>query len=212
MLRKKSIRRRRVAQSLLLGAGPGRSCCNVGANAIEPADGVHFFNLPKIAGDPVTGKAIFDGAGNCLSCHRVGATGSVLGPNLSNIGAQLSPDELKQKLLNPSPTVDPKNLLYEIVTVDGKTVKGKLLNQGPFSLQMLASNGQLVAFPRSRIRVGHFIDPPQMPSYQGKLASARSTILSRTSLHCGRRGMNSRRSRLLNPDPIEMSLFPVKRS
>ena len=131
MLRKKSIRRRRVAQSLLLALVPAAVAVTLAqTQSSEPTESTSS-NLPKIAGDPVTGKAIFDGAGNCLSCHRVGATGSVLGPNLSNIGAQLSPDELKQKLLNPSPTVDPKNLLYEIVTVDGKTVKGKLLNQGP---------------------------------------------------------------------------------
>jgi putative heme-binding domain-containing protein len=98
--------------------------------------------------------------------------GSVLGPNLSAVGAQDSPEDLKQELLNPSATVEPKNRLYEIVTNDGKTVKGKLLNQGPNSLQMLASDGRLVAFQRSQIRESHVVDPPQMPSYQGKLTSS----------------------------------------
>ena len=124
-----------------------------------------------VKGNPVAGKAIFDGPGNCLSCHRVGAVGSVLGPNLSDIGSQISPDELKQSLLTPPAKVDPKARLYEIVTNTGKIVQGKLLNQDPFSLQMLDSDGQLVAYLRSEIRTGRFVDPPHMPSYKDKLTN-----------------------------------------
>src|SRR3954465_7254324 len=36
-------------------------------------------------GDAVRGRAVFAGKGNCTSCHRVGATGSVTAPNLSDI-------------------------------------------------------------------------------------------------------------------------------
>ncbi len=127
----------------------------------------------SIPGNPAAGKAIFDGAGKCLSCHQAGASGSILGPDLSNVGAQLSPDSLRQWLLNPPQKVEPQNRLYEIVTRSGKTIRGKLLNQGPFSLQMLDSSGQLVALSRSQVQDGHFVDPPPMPSYQGKLSSAR---------------------------------------
>jgi cytochrome c551/c552 len=45
---------------------------------------------PDIAlppGDAVRGKAVFEGKGNCLSCHRVGEAGSLYGPDLSAIGA-----------------------------------------------------------------------------------------------------------------------------
>lgn len=126
-----------------------------------------------ISGNPAAGKLIFDGPGKCLSCHRAGASGSAIGPNLSNIGAQLSPDRLRQWLLNPPQKAAPENRLYEIVTRSGRTVRGKLLNQDPFSLQMLDSSGQLVSFSRHEVREAHFVDPPSMPSYQGKLANAR---------------------------------------
>jgi mono/diheme cytochrome c family protein len=42
-------------------------------------------NLP--AGDVVRGKAVFEGKGNCQSCHRVNGVGSLFGPDLSTIGA-----------------------------------------------------------------------------------------------------------------------------
>lgn len=126
----------------------------------------------SIPGNPTEGKAVFDGRGKCLSCHRAGEAGSIVGPNLSNIGAQLPADRLRQWLLNPPQKIEPQNLLYEIVTRDGKTIRGKLLNQDPFSLQMLDSSGQLVALSRSQVQETHLVDPPPMPSYQGKLTSA----------------------------------------
>lgn len=132
------------------------------------------FSAPGSAlGNPSAGKAIFDGMGKCVSCHRVGASGSVVGPNLSDIGAQLTPVQLRQWLVSPPQATEPQNRLYEIVTRSGKTIRGKLLNQGPFSLQMLETSGQLAAFSRSQVREGHFVDPPAMPSCQGTLSSAR---------------------------------------
>lgn len=127
----------------------------------------------SIPGNPTEGKTIFDGPGKCLSCHRAGASGSIVGPNLSDIGAQLPPDRLRQWLLNPPQKAEPQNLLFEIVTSSGKSIRGKLLNQDPFSLQMLDSSGRLVAIPRSQVQQAHFVDPPPMPSYQGKLTSSR---------------------------------------
>src|SRR5215471_3905147 len=37
-------------------------------------------------GNAVRGKEVFEGKGNCLSCHRVGENGSRVGPDLSSIG------------------------------------------------------------------------------------------------------------------------------
>jgi putative heme-binding domain-containing protein len=126
----------------------------------------------SLKGDAAAGKVIFEGAGNCLSCHRSGARGAVLGPDLSDVGSRLSPDALRQALLEPPATVPAQDRLYQAVTRSGKTVRGKLLNQEPFSIQMLDVKGQLVALSRSEIRDAHFVDPPSMPSYRGKLSNA----------------------------------------
>jgi len=43
-------------------------------------------------GDAVRGKAIVEGTkGNCLSCHRIGRTGALYGPNLTTIGLPQPP-------------------------------------------------------------------------------------------------------------------------
>ncbi|HEX8710473.1 MAG TPA: c-type cytochrome [Terracidiphilus sp.] len=159
------MRRQTLARYLLLTATVALVSPGWGQTRASASD--------SIPGNPAEGKTIFDGPGKCLSCHRAGASGSIVGPNLSNIGAQLPPERLRQWLLNPPQKVDPQDRLYEIVTRGGKTIRGKLLNQDPFSLQMLDSSGQLVAFPRSQVQEARFVDPPPMPSYQGKLASDR---------------------------------------
>src|ERR1700676_4747648 len=45
-----------------------------------------FLLAQSPAGDPVRGKAIYEGKGDCQSCHRINGVGSRLGPDLSDIG------------------------------------------------------------------------------------------------------------------------------
>jgi putative heme-binding domain-containing protein len=101
----------------------------------------------------------------------VGDTGSGLGPNLSDIGLQRTFDQLRKSLLEPDATVQPKNRLYRVVTRDGKTITGRLLNQDPYSLQMLDSEGKLVAFQRADLRDAGYVQTPPMPSYRDKLSA-----------------------------------------
>lgn len=120
-------------------------------------------------GKPAVGKAIFNAHGSCISCHRVGAVGAFYGPNLTNVGSRISPAAFRI-LLNAKPQeAKSENRLYELTLRNGNTVRGKLLNQDPYSVQLLDTEGKLVAFQCSKIRGGRFTDPPQMPSYKGKL-------------------------------------------
>ena len=64
-----------------------------------------------------------------------------------------------------------KNRIYRVVTRGGKTITGKLLNQDEYSLQMIDSAGQLVAFQRADLRDAGFVQTPPMPSYRDKLSA-----------------------------------------
>jgi cytochrome c2 len=48
----------------------------------------------QLRGNPIRGQALFRGNGNCTSCHRVGETGSALGPNLTAAGTHLTVVEI----------------------------------------------------------------------------------------------------------------------
>jgi putative heme-binding domain-containing protein len=123
----------------------------------------------SVPGDPVKGQAIFEGKGGCLSCHRVADEGSLIGPDLSTIATGHTAEELRKALLDPNPDVQPRNQLYRVVTSDGKTITGRILNQDEFSLQMLDSDGRLRGFQKSNLREYGFTKTPPMPSYRAKL-------------------------------------------
>ena len=127
-------------------------------------------NGSEAASAVIRGRALFEGNGGCTACHRVGVVGSGVGPNLSDAGARLSADDIRKILSNPAPQAGPRSQMYRVTTLAGKTYTGKLLNQGPNSLQMLDSEGQLIAFQRSVLRQAGFI-PALMPAYADRLTA-----------------------------------------
>ena len=121
-----------------------------------------------VAGDAARGKAIVDGKGNCLSCHRVSGTGSRVGPDLTNVGAARGAAELQRALVEPNAEVAPNNRFYRVVLKDGTTVEGRLLSHDTFTVQLIDTHEQLRSFPKTALRSSAFLPSP-MPSYQGTL-------------------------------------------
>ncbi len=122
-------------------------------------------------GDAARGKAIFEGKGNCESCHRVNGNGSRVGPDLSEIGSLRRTVELEQSVLEPNAEILPQNRYYRAVTRSGDTITGRLLNEDTFTLQILDSAEHLVSLQRSNLREAGFIENSPMPSYRDKLSS-----------------------------------------
>ena len=97
-------------------------------------------------GDVARGRAIFTGKGGCTDCHRVGGTGSIVAPNLSDIGAVRSAGSLQRRSLDPASQMMPINRPVRVVTKDGAIVNGRRLNEDTYSLQMLDDGGNLRSF------------------------------------------------------------------
>ena len=121
-----------------------------------------------LAGDPERGRALVE-SGGCFDCHRIDDRGSRLGPNLSSIGSRRTPVRLRQGLVAPDEEVVPDNRFVRIVTKDGTTVTGKLLNQDATSVQMMNPKEELKTYLRANIREYTIIDKGLMPSVEGKL-------------------------------------------
>lgn len=120
------------------------------------------------AGDAARGKALVESSG-CFDCHRIEDRGSRLGPNLSNLGSRRTATRLRDALLDPDAEVIADNRFVRIVTKDGTSVTGKLLNQDALSVQLMNPKEELKTYLRANLREFTILDKGLMPSVQGKL-------------------------------------------
>jgi cytochrome c oxidase cbb3-type subunit III len=116
-----------------------------------------------LPGDPVRGRQIFWGKGGCGNCHMISGRGSVLGPDLTNIATMSKATAISDALTKADhrifsdggthlPLIPPMN--YEPVTLmtkDGQTVEGVMLNQDAYSVQLLDMTGKPRSFRRREL-------------------------------------------------------------
>ncbi len=62
----------------------------------------------------------------CLSCHKVGAHGGAVGPDLTKIGTQRSIKQLIESVLWPNRLVEAKYRVTQILTANGELIRGYL--------------------------------------------------------------------------------------
>lgn len=98
------------------------------------------------------------------------ATGSRLGPDLTDIGTIRSPEHLQTSLLDPDAEILPENRYYRVVTRDGASITGRLLNLDTFQILMLDQKEQLRSFHKSELREHAFVKGSNMPSYRTTLS------------------------------------------
>ncbi|MDP9171342.1 MAG: c-type cytochrome [Acidobacteriota bacterium] len=124
-----------------------------------------------LKGDPVRGKQIVEGSGQCLNCHRVGNAGSVTGPDLSSIGGARRAADLEISLVDPDAEIRAENRTVRAVARDGSPITGTLLNQDTYSLQILDSRGKLMSLRKENLRSFELMKTSPMPSYKDKLSA-----------------------------------------
>ncbi len=121
-------------------------------------------------GDAAKGKAIVEGAGQCLTCHRVQGQGGFLGPDLSAMGAERRTEELERALLDPSADIRVDNHTVRWVSREGTEMIARLLNQDTYRLQAIDNSGQLVSQAKSDLGEFEIMSRSPMPEYQQKLS------------------------------------------
>jgi cytochrome c oxidase cbb3-type subunit 3 len=117
------------------------------------------------SGDAAHGKALFEGSANCSKCHMVAGKGGRLGPDLTATGSSRSTQSIVESVREPS-----KDLAsgYQTVTVDtaaGEQIKGILLNEDLFSLQMMDTGERIRLFARDQLRSVTKSPTSLMPPY-----------------------------------------------
>jgi putative heme-binding domain-containing protein len=123
-----------------------------------------------LVGSAAAGKAVYT-AGDCASCHRAGGQGGFLGPDLSSVGATRAVPELERALLDPSADIRTGNRTVTVVTKDGKSTVGRLLNQDTYSLQWIDAAGTLTSSRKDALRQWDVMAVSGMPNYTAKLSA-----------------------------------------
>jgi len=130
----------------------------------------------KTTGDAAHGKALFYGDGNCSMCHMVEGKGGRMGPDLTGVGGSRTREAMIESIRDPSRrlawglTEATKEFPQEyesvtVVTADGKQLKGVILNEDSFSVQMMDSGEHIHLLQKDKLKSFQKSRESAMPKY-----------------------------------------------
>lgn len=116
--------------------------------------------------DPARGELLFrhTGGAGCFKCHSLDATRNAFGPNLGGIGLRANQRHFVQSMLEPSAVITEGFTMQTVITENGKTFSGVLLEESGLSIALGLSTGERVDIPKSRIEERHSSRNSAMPS------------------------------------------------
>lgn len=133
---------------------------------------VLFSLLPAAAQNAGAGRAIFEGKGGCVKCHSVDLRGGSLGPDLTEIGVERTPESLRISILKPDAEIDKEYLTAVLTTRQNQRIEGILLNQDDLSVQIRDIDGNPRSFLKENLKDFHREQRSLMPSYASRLSTA----------------------------------------
>ena len=165
----------------------------------------------NVPGDRTAGKEFFFGKGQCAACHMVYGAGEPIGPDLSNVARDLTVDQIRQALLQPSAQTTSGYALVTVRLRDGGTLRGFVRSRTRFDIQLQDLKG--VFHPVSLDRVSAIEEEKQ--SLMQPVKAAPGELQNLVAYLSGLSGVNSAAptssrpaaeggidfSRILNPKP-----------
>jgi len=118
-----------------------------------------------VPGDAARGQAVY-ASHDCAHCHRIGAAGSRVAPDLSDIGAVRSAASLVRSITDPNSQMFPINRPVRIVMRDGTVANGRRLNEDTYTVQIIDDHERLQSFVKSDLREMTVQTKSPMPSYR----------------------------------------------
>ena len=123
----------------------------------------------EVAGNASTGAQLYQGKGDCSSCHMIDGEGSRQGPDLSTIGNRRSPRQLMSDLVDPDERVTTGWWRMNVTHQDGTRVEGRRMNEGTYSVRLLDADDNMWSFLKRDLVESERVETSSMPSYAGTL-------------------------------------------
>ena len=115
--------------------------------------GVNEYAGTLLGGNRGRGRNIFfwNSAAQCVRCHSISDEGGKVGPSLSNIGNQLTREQILQALVDPSARLSPGFGMVKLTLKDGQQVTGTLMSEDAEELILKTSQAEPLEVPVGRI-------------------------------------------------------------
>lgn len=107
-----------------------------------------FLPALNLTGDAAHGKKIYEE--RCLSCHRLGASGFALGPDLVTVKTS-GKEKILANILDPNAEVRPEFASYLIETKADESLTGLVVNETAASVTLRQAYGKEDVLPRANI-------------------------------------------------------------
>src|SRR5262245_31139454 len=114
-------------------------------------------------GNVANGERLF--GQQCTTCHRVGARGGRLGPDLTRIGVSRSAAALTREIRTPSEWIAPAFETVTVVTKDGQRIRGTKKSEDVFTIQIMDTRERLQGYLKSDLQDVIYEKTSLMPAY-----------------------------------------------
>jgi len=126
-------------------------------------------NIGTVAQDEAAGGDVGNGArifaAQCATCHRVGARGGRLGPDLTRIGVARSRAALVREIRTPSEWLAPGFETVTLVTRDGQRIRGTKKNEDTFSIQVMDMRERIQGYLKADLEQVVYEKDSLMPAF-----------------------------------------------
>ena len=121
-------------------------------------------------GNAQHGKSVYE-ANGCASCHTVAGGGGILGPELTNIGAQRGAPYLREALVKPEAAHPPGFIVVRAVMNGGGEVRGNRAAEDVFWVSIRDARGVHTLQKSEMTSLERQLDASLMPSYATRLTA-----------------------------------------
>jgi putative heme-binding domain-containing protein len=132
-----------------------------------------------VNGDTKHGRELFFGSAGCATCHMFAGKGGRVGPDLTGAGTARSTEYLVESMRNPSrrlaqgltEAMKEFSVEYEtvdVVTSDGATYRGTLLNEDSFTIQFVDIRETVHSLDKASLKSWKKSRQSLMPAYDEK--------------------------------------------
>src|SRR5262249_2871242 len=104
----------------------------------------------QLAGSAARGRPIY--TARCVQCHRLGAEGQWIGPDLGAAKA-FGKEKLLSDILAPNRAVSPEFAAYDAETGTLEILMGILADQGQVTVTFVMADGSKAVWPRTALQI-----------------------------------------------------------